>query len=196
MAEIQSERPGAMAAIIGLSDEQVRALCATASEAGGVAPANLNTPAQIVVSGEEGGVEKLIELARQAGAEKAQRLQVGAAFHSELMRPVQARLTESMEAIRWSDPRVPLVANHSGETQTTAGQVHEALIAQIASPVQWVACTQTLVAAGCSSFLELGSGRVLTGLVRQINPDVDAFAADSPAKITAFAQGRPQFVRQ
>jgi [acyl-carrier-protein] S-malonyltransferase len=196
MAEIQSERPGAMAAIIGLPAEQVRSLCETASAAGVVAPANLNTPAQIVVSGEEAGVEHLLELARQAGAEKAQRLQVGAAFHSELMRPVQARLAESMETIRWSDPQVPLVANYSGETRTTGGQIHEALIAQIASPVQWVACTQTLLAADCNTFLELGSGRVLTGLVRQINPDVDAFAADSPAKNTAFAQGHPSFVHQ
>jgi [acyl-carrier-protein] S-malonyltransferase len=137
-----------------------------------------------------------MELARQAGAEKAVRLQVGAAFHSELMKPVQARLGDRMATITWKDPEVPLVANFSGELRTRGDEIHEALLAQIASPVQWVACVQTLLQAGCTTFLELGSGRVLTGLVRQVEPDVDAFAADSPTKIGAFAEARPEFVQR
>jgi [acyl-carrier-protein] S-malonyltransferase len=96
MAGIQSERPGAMAAIIGLSFDQVEQLCAQASEAGSVAPANLNTPSQIVCSGEEAAVVKLLQLAEEAGADKAIRLQVGAAFHSELMEPVQRAMAEAM----------------------------------------------------------------------------------------------------
>jgi [acyl-carrier-protein] S-malonyltransferase len=188
MAGIQAERPGAMAAIVGLSIDAVSELCSQASAAGLVAPANLNTPVQIVTSGEEAGIETLLDLARNAGAEKAIRLQVGAAFHSDLMKPVQASMAKAMETISWRDPDVPLVSNASGQLARTASEVRDALIAQIASPVLWVACVQTLIAAGCTTFLELGSGRVLTGLVRQIDPESDAFAADSPQKIATFAQ--------
>jgi [acyl-carrier-protein] S-malonyltransferase len=190
MAEIQSERPGAMGAVIGLPAEQLRDLCEKASAAGMVTLANLNTPKQIVVSGEAAGVDKLLEMAREAGAERALRLQVGAGFHTSLMEPVQTRLSEFMNELTWSEPQVPLVANASGEILTTSDQIRQALIAQIASPVLWVACVQRLVQAGCTTFLELGAGRVLGGLVRQINPDVEQVSADTPEKIDAFAQSR------
>jgi len=188
MAGIQSERPGAMAAIIGLPSEQVAELCAEASGQGSVAPANLNTLAQIVCSGEEAAVDKLLELAEAAGADKAIRLKVGAAFHSELMEPVQARMAEAMEDVEWSDPETPMVGNATAELKTTADEVREALIAQIASAVLWVDCTRTLVENGCDTFLELGSGRTLTGLVRQIDSEVETFAADSPKKLAKFTE--------
>jgi [acyl-carrier-protein] S-malonyltransferase len=189
MAEIQSERPGAMAAIIGLETDELERLCEQASAAGSVTLANLNSPTQIVVSGEEAGVERLLELAGEAGAARAVRLQVGAAFHSELMKPVQTSLAETMKATSWDDPEVPLVANFSGRVVSDAEGLREALITQIASPVRWVDCVQTLVDAGCTSFLELGPGRVLSGLVRQIaGGDVDAVAADSRVKLAQFAQ--------
>jgi [acyl-carrier-protein] S-malonyltransferase len=190
MADIQSERPGAMGAVIGLPADQLRSLCEQASAAGLVTMANLNTPQQIVVSGEASGVDKLLELAKEAGAERALRLQVGAGFHTSLMEPVQTRLGEFMKEITWNEPKVPLVANYSGEIVNTTEQVRHALIAQIASPVLWVACVQTLVQAGCTTFLELGPGRVLGGLVRQINPEVEQLSADTPEKIDAFAQSR------
>lgn len=196
MAAAQSERPGTMAAIIGLPIERLEELCREASAAGTVAPANLNTPAQIVVSGEVGGVERLMELAEAAGAEKVVRLQVGAAFHSELMRPTQERMAEAMESVSWSDPEVPLASNSRGELVTTGEDVHQALIEQIASPVRWVDCAQALERAGCTTFLELGPGRVLTGLVRQIlGMDADAAAADSPSKLEHFAGSRPELTR-
>jgi [acyl-carrier-protein] S-malonyltransferase len=188
MAGIQLERPGAMAAIIGLPQERVEELCSEASSEGSVAPANLNTPAQIVCSGEEAAVEKLLELAEAAGAEKAVRLRVGAAFHSVLMEPVQRRMAEKMEGVTWSDPEVPLVGNASAALKTSADEVREALIAQIASPVLWVDCVRTLIDQGCDTFLELGSGRTLSGLVRQIEPEVETFAADSPKKLGKFAE--------
>jgi [acyl-carrier-protein] S-malonyltransferase len=188
MADIQSERPGAMAAIIGMPAERVEELCVEASAVGSVAPANLNTPAQIVCSGEEAAVVKLLELAEEAGADKAIRLQVGAAFHSVLMEPVQAEMAKEMENVSWSDPETPLVGNATGQVKTTGDEVREALVAQIASPVLWVTCVETLVDNGCDTFLELGSGRVLTGLVRQINPDVETFAADSPKKLGKFLE--------
>lgn len=188
MANIQSERPGAMAAIIGLEADRVRELCEQASEAGPVAPANLNTPVQIVCSGEEAAVLRLLELAEEAGADKAIRLQVGAAFHSELMEPVQRAMADEMDGVEWSDPEVPLCGNASGKLRTTADEVHEALIAQIASPVLWVECVRTLIENGCDRFLELGSGRTLGGLVRQIDPEVETFSADSPKKLSKFVE--------
>jgi len=195
MNEAQGERPGTMAAVIGLPAERVAELCEQASSAGVVAPANLNTPTQIVVSGEVAGVERLMELAQEAEAEKVVRLQVGAAFHSELMKPAQSRMAEAMEAVSWNDPQVPMASNAMGRLVTTADGVHEALIAQIASPVRWVDCIQSLLAAGASTFLELGPGRVVSGLVRQIvGMDADAAAADAPGKLETFLSSRPDAV--
>ena len=193
MAEAQSVRPGTMAAVIGLDAGRLEELCREASEAGIVAPANLNTPAQIVVSGEVAGVERLMELAQAAGAEKVVRLQVGAAFHSQLMEPAQQAMAEAMEDVAWSDPEVPLVANWNGEILTTGDDVHRALIEQIASPVRWVDCVRALDGAGVSTYVELGSGRVLSGLVKQIlGMETDASSVDTPANIQTFAAGRAE----
>jgi [acyl-carrier-protein] S-malonyltransferase len=186
MAAAQDTRPGAMAAVLGLDADAVAALCEQASEAGLVAPANVNSPTQIVCSGEEGGIERLIELATEAGAKRALRLNVGAAFHSELMKPVQAEMRERLQEVEWRDPDVPMAANHSGRLVTTGAEVQEALVTQIASPVLWVDCVQTLVGEGCDRFWELGPGRVLSGLVKQIDADVEAQPADSPSKVAAL----------
>jgi [acyl-carrier-protein] S-malonyltransferase len=194
MAGIQSERPGAMGAVIGLEQEQLEDLCEQASEKGAVALANLNSPTQIVVSGEEAPVERVIELAGEAGAKRALRLQVGAAFHSELMEPVQSALDETLKELEWSDTEVPLASNAYGELIQEGERVHQALVAQIASPVRWVDCVRSLVDAGCTTFLELGPGRVLTGLVRQIHPDAELATADSREKLEEFAEANPSFV--
>jgi [acyl-carrier-protein] S-malonyltransferase len=190
MAAAQDERPGAMAAIIGLAPDVVADLCAQASEAGAVAPANINSPKQIVASGEEAGIERLIELATDAGAGRALRLQVGAAFHSELMKPTQTAMAEAMEAVTWQDPETPLVANCSAEILTGGDAIHEALVTQIASPVLWLDCVRTLRQAGVQTFLEVGPGRVLTGLVRQIDPDAEIANADSREALAAFVAAR------
>jgi [acyl-carrier-protein] S-malonyltransferase len=186
MAEVQSERPGAMAAILGLDVETLSDVCDRASDAGVVSLANLNTPTQTVISGEEAGVVRAMELADEAGAAKSIRLQVGGAFHSELMKPVQAALAETMEGLSWSDPQVPLVANHSGQTVTTADDVRAALVAQIATPVRWVDCVQTLAADDVDRAVELGPGRVLGGLIRKIDPQIEPLTADSRQALEAL----------
>lgn len=188
MADIQSERPGAMAAIMGLDPEQVDELCQEASSAGTVSAANLNTPTQVVCSGEEPAVMALIELAERAGAKRAVRLNVGAAFHSALMEPVQRQMAEAMNEVQWSDPDPPLVANASGEVVASGAEVRDALIAQIASPVLWIDCVKTLRQQGCDTFLELGSGRTLSGLIRQIDRSAATFAADSPEQLERFTE--------
>jgi [acyl-carrier-protein] S-malonyltransferase len=197
MAEAQAVRPGTMAAIIGLSAEQVTEVCERASDAGHVAPANFNTPTQIVVSGEEPGVVRAMELADEAGAEKVVRLQVGAAFHSVLMEPAQQRMGEEMEIVAWDDAEVPLASNAFGRLVESAGDVRDALYTQIASPVRWVDCVRALEQAGVTTFVELGPGRVLSGLVRQIlGMEADASSADSRKKLENLISSRPELVQQ
>lgn len=187
MGEIGDERPGAMAAVIGLDADTLGGLCEQAAEAGMVTLANINSPTQIVVSGEEDGVVKLMELAEGAGAARVVKLQVAAAFHSELMKPVQEQMGEAVRGVAWSDPRVPVASNSRGAIVRDAQSLQEALVEQIASPVRWVECVQALVGEGVETFLETGPGRVLGGLVRQIHPDADVFSADSPARLDEFA---------
>ena len=187
MAAIQAERPGAMAAVVGLPAEDVADLCSGVAATGLVSPANFNAPLQTVVSGEESAVERLIELATEAGAAKAIRLPVGAAFHSALMRPVQARMRDALDAVSVRDPRVPLVANSSAKLLMSGDDVRDALVQQIASPVRWVDCVRTLLAAGYTTFIEVGPGRVLAGLIRQIERDAEVFSGETPEKLQAFA---------
>jgi [acyl-carrier-protein] S-malonyltransferase len=194
MARAQRERPGAMAAIVGPAPETVEALCAAAAGAGTLAPANFNAPSQTVVSGDAAAIERLLALVRERGEGRAVRLPVGAAFHSTLMRPVQRELGSAVAGLGWRDPEVPVAANASGAMVQTAAGVREALVAQIAAPVRWVACVRALLDAGCRHFLELGPGRVLSGLVRQIAPEADVVAADSRAAIEAYAASRPHLV--
>jgi len=187
MGEIGDERPGAMAAVIGLDADTLQGLCEQASDAGMVTLANINSPTQIVVSGEDDGVSRLMELAEEAGASRVVKLQVAAAFHSELMKPVQDQMAEAVRDVAWSDPRVPVASNSRGAIVNDAESLQSALVEQIASPVRWVECVQALAAAGAGTFLETGPGRVLGGLVRQIQPDADVFSADSPARLDEFA---------
>ena len=187
MGQIGDERPGAMAAVIGLGPDDLERLCGEASEAGMVALANVNSPTQIVVSGEEDGVVRLMELAEKAGATRVVRLQVAAAFHSELMKPVQEQMADAVREVAWSDPRVPVAVNSRGAIVRDAQSLQEALVEQIASPVRWVECVQALVGAGATTFLESGPGRVLGGLIRQIHADANVFSADSPARLDEFA---------
>jgi [acyl-carrier-protein] S-malonyltransferase len=189
MAEAQSVRPGTMAAVIGLEAPALQDLCSRATaEAGIVSPANFNTSTQIVVSGEEAGVARLTELAEGAGADRVVRLQVGAAFHSELMKPAQERMGEELDHVAWDDPKVPMAANAFGRLVEGAEDVRNALFTQIASPVRWVECVRALADAGATTFLEVGPGRVLGGLVKQIlGRDVDVSSVDSPTKLESFA---------
>jgi [acyl-carrier-protein] S-malonyltransferase len=190
MAEIQDESPGAMAAIIGLDTDALLGVCEQASAHGVVTLANLNSPTQIVISGERAAVDNAATLAEEAGASRVVKLQVGAAFHSSLMEPVQKRMAEAMAEVEWRDPRVPLVSNATGQVVRTGDDVRTALLTQIASPVLWVDVVRTLAAEGVTTALEVGPGRVLAGLVRQIEPDVETFSADSPARLDEFAASR------
>jgi [acyl-carrier-protein] S-malonyltransferase len=194
MAAVQAQRPGAMAAVHGLDSDRLEALCRRAAAAGPVAVANLNTPRQTVVSGSPAGVDRLCELAAEAGG-RAVPLPVGGAFHSSAMAPVRTALHEETAAIAWRDPAVPLASNASGGLVTEAGAVRAALVAQVAEPVRWVECMAALTGAGCTTFLELGPGRVLAGLARSASRDLEAATADSRPKLAAFAARHTQLRR-
>jgi [acyl-carrier-protein] S-malonyltransferase len=194
MARAQLDRPGTMAAILGPSPEAVETLCGKAAGSGTLAVANFNAPRQSVVSGDEAAVERLLALVDGLKVGRGVRLPVGAAFHSALMRPVQSELRRLVVALPWRDPEVPLASNATGTLVDRAPGVQEALVAQVVAPVRWVACVQALMDAGCRHFLELGPGRVLTGLVKQIAPDADVVAADSRAAIETYAASRPHLL--
>jgi [acyl-carrier-protein] S-malonyltransferase len=191
MRDVQSETPGAMAAVVGLGIDRLSELCRQASDEGIVVVANLNTPEQNVVSGESNAVDRVEELAREAGAGQVVRLRVGAAFHSPLMEPVKEKMAAALQAVSWSEPRRRLALNYTGRLAATAEEVRNSLIEQITSPVRWTGCMSALVDAGASSFVEVGSGRVLTGLVKAINPDLEAASVDGPKRLASYIAAHP-----
>ena len=168
MQEAVAPGKGAMAAILGLEREAVFEVCEEAGGAGVVEVANLNGPGQVVVAGEAEAVERAMGLARGRGARRALRLQVSAPFHCSLMRPAGERLSDVLKAMSIADPLVPLVNNVDAEIVTKGSEIAEGLVRQVFSPVRWEEGVRTLVGAGVTCFLELGPGRVLTGLIKRI----------------------------
>lgn len=165
------ERPGAMAAVLGLDRAAVEAVCAEAASSGVVNAANLNAPGQVVVSGEVAAVEAACALAKARGAKRAIRLDVSGAFHSPLMASAAASLVERLEATTIRDARCPIIANVSAEPVRRAADLRAALAAQLLGAVRWEDSMRRLLADGATRFVEVGSGRVLRGLLRTIAKD-------------------------
>lgn len=188
MKQVQDELPGAMAAVFGLSKATLDTLCGDISQQSLVLVTNYNAPGQLVVSGTEDGVQRLIEAIRTQSDGKALQLPVRGAFHSPFMNKVQATLGELTRDLHWCDPTIPLVANVSGHVLTKGAKIRQELIRQITSPIQWVACIEKLVTDGCDLLIELGSGQVLTKLARLIAPQITAVAIDTPKKLETFVQ--------
>jgi len=190
MKEQQDERPGGMAAIVGLSKEELETLCHEISRRDLVAVTNWNAHRQLVVSGTEIGIQRLTDLLQLRKGITVLKLPVKGAFHSPLMIGVKDAMCELMEKLTWSEPGIPLIANVSGAALTSQTEIHQELMEQITSPVQWVLCVEKLVEEGCDTLIELGSGQVLTKLVRQIAPQITAVAIDTPEKLDNFVQKR------
>jgi [acyl-carrier-protein] S-malonyltransferase len=194
MASVNARTPGAMAAVIGLSGDAVAEACrkAQAEGLGVVEPANFNTPQQTVISGQEAAVERAMKLASEAKAEKVVRLQVGAPFHCSLMSALQDEFAATLERYTFRDPRFPVVANVSGDYVRTADAVKDALRRQVAGAVRWTDSINRLAADGVDTFVEVGPGRTLVGLGRQIQPDIAAHSTgDSKRLDTVLAQLKP-----
>ena len=165
---------GAMAAIVGLSRAQVEELCGVSAQGEIVTPANFNSPSQIVVAGNRAAVERVVAAAKPAGAKLAVMLQVSAPFHCSLMRPAQDCLRPELEAAQFSDLSVPLVNNVRAEEVRSGSEARRGLIDQIPSPVLWDDSVRRMIATGVDTFVEVGPGKVLGGLLRQIDRGLSA----------------------
>ncbi|MCI0403017.1 MAG: ACP S-malonyltransferase [Acidobacteria bacterium] len=174
---------GAMAAILGLAADKVAQACKQAAQGEVVAPANLNSPDQIVISGHAGAVERAMEACKVAGAKRAICLPVSAPFHCSLLQPAVAPLARAFESISFSDLKVPLVTNVDADVVTTAAQARDALLRQVPAPVRWEESIRRLIALGCDTFIEVGPGKVLTGLLRQIDRAQTGLNVEDPASL-------------
>lgn len=178
---------GAMAALIGINIETVQALCAEAAELGVCAPANINSPNQTVIAGHRSAVERAVELAKAKGAKRAVMLAVSAPFHCELMKPAAEKLETVFKETVFSDLKVPLVTNVDAEITTSGAGARNALLRQVASPVRWSASITRLLDEGVTRFVEVGPGKVLSGLVRQISRQCQIFNVDDLQSLDATA---------
>ncbi len=158
-----------MAAVLGMPLEQLVEVCRESAQGEVVAPANINSPDQIVISGSAGAVARAAELAKQRGAKRAIMLPVSAPFHCALMQPAQDRLARDLAALDFARPRIPVIANIDAASKTEADSARDALVRQVTGAVQWVGCVRKLIELGAGTFVEAGPGKVLTGLMRQID---------------------------
>lgn len=172
MQQAAADHPGGMAAIIGLGMERVQTICKAAKNFGLVVIANRNCPGQIVISGEDPGIARAMELAKDSGAKRAIPLAVSGPWHSPLMRSAKERLASEMMGVAFGNPRIPVVANVSADYYTKSFQIPDFLIKQICQPVLWESSMKRLIADGFRCFIEVGPGSVLKNLMRRIDRDV------------------------
>jgi [acyl-carrier-protein] S-malonyltransferase len=181
MQEAVPEGQGAMAAILMLDDEVVRAACA---EAGGTVQAvNFNAPGQVVIAGEKAAVERAMEACKAKGAKRAMLLPVSAPFHSTLMKPAAAKLETYLSKLAFQSPRISVVNNVDVAIETAAEKIKGALVRQAASPVRWVETIRKMVDSGVTHIVECGPGKVLAGMTKRIAPSVKSFAAADRASL-------------
>jgi [acyl-carrier-protein] S-malonyltransferase len=174
---------GAMAAIMGLSPSDVVEICKKAADHDVVSPANLNSPEQIVISGTAAAVKRAVEIASQSGAKRAVILPVSAPFHCALMEPAQKRLEPDLRAAAFSALKIPLVTNVDAEAITSGEEARDALIRQVTMPVRWLDSMHELIESGVTIFVEVGPGKVLSGLLRQIDRSVRCFNVEDSASL-------------
>lgn len=169
MQEAVPAGKGAMAAILAMPIDQLQQVCVDAAQGEVVQPANVNSPDQVVISGAAAAVARAAELAKERGAKRAIMLEVSAPFHCALMQPAQDRLAQDLHALKFADPKIPVVGNIDAEPKASGDASRDALIRQVTGTVQWVGCVQKLIALGAKTFVEVGPGKVLTGLMRSID---------------------------
>jgi [acyl-carrier-protein] S-malonyltransferase len=191
MQEAVPEGQGAMAAVLGLDADAVRGVCETAATETKevVSPANLNSPEQIVISGSTAGVSRASDLAREKGAKKVVPLQVSAPFHCALMRPAQDRLAEVLKKIEVQDPRFSIVSNVTADVTKRGGRERDLLIEQVTAPVRWVESIRWMIDAGASTFVEVGPGKVLSGLLRQMDRALKCVNVEDSASLEKALSG-------
>jgi [acyl-carrier-protein] S-malonyltransferase len=196
MQEAVPAGEGAMAAILGLSPADVAEVCRKAADGEVVSPANLNSPEQTVIAGNAAAVKRSVEIASQAGAKRAVILAVSAPFHCALLMPAQKRLEVDLRAAKFSNLRFPLVTNADAETIASGDEARESLIRQVTMPVRWLESVREMIDQGVNIFVEVGPGKVLSGLLRQIDRSVRCFNVEDAASLQAtldkIAQARAE----
>jgi len=174
---------GAMAAILGLPVETVEIACVEAAQGQVCSPANINSPAQIVIAGNAEAIDRAIEILKERGAKRAIKLNVSAPFHCALMKPAQEKLAGDLQEINFEDLKFPVIENVSAEANTKGERAREALTMQVSAPVRWADSIENLIAEGVETFVEVGAGKILAGLVRQINRDVRCLSVEDSGSL-------------
>ncbi|MFC1963925.1 ACP S-malonyltransferase [Chloroflexota bacterium] len=186
MYEVELERPGSMAAIIGLEERDLAEICRQT----GTSIANINCPGQIVISGEVDNINQAVELAREKGAQRALPLQVSGAFHTALMQPAYEGMSRIIPEMNFQDPSIPVIANTTAQPLASAASVKQELLDQLCNCVQWQRSVEYMIAHSADTFIEIGPGKVLTGLIRRINRDVATVNIGDLASINTFIEPR------
>lgn len=188
MSEAVPSGTGLVAALLGLNVDAVRELCREASSVGVVAPANFNSPGQIVIAGDKAAVERAMELAKTKGCKKAILLPVSVPVHTPLMQQAANRLATDLAAVQWEDLTTPLINNAEARAVSRAEDICPSLVRQLPSPVLWEDTVRTMGKMGVTTFIEVGPGTVLTGLIKRILPDVTLLNVHDPKSLESTLQ--------
>ena len=174
---------GKMAAIVGLDDDKIAGLCEQATQGQVVSAANFNSPGQTVIAGDVDAVERAMVLCKEAGAKRALPLNVSVPSHCSLMKPAAEQLQAELERVQFNSPQIPIVQNVNAQISEDPNLIKENLIKQLYMPVLWVDSVKYMRANGVEKLLECGPGKVLSGLIRRIEPQISCFASDNPASL-------------
>lgn len=188
MQEAVAPGVGAMAAILGLDLKTIEEVCLEVSKDSICSPANINSPSQIVIAGNSEAVDRAIEVLKERGAKRAIKLNVSAPFHCALMYPAQVRLERDLQEISFRDLRFPIIENVTARSNSRSDRVPEALTEQVSSPVRWAQSVEYLIANEVETFVEVGAGKVLSGLVKQINRDVRSLNVENTESLKSSFQ--------
>jgi len=180
---------GAMAAVMGAEIKDIEAACVEAQQGQVCAPANINSPNQVVIAGNAEAVERAGELLKNAGAKRVVKLNVSAPFHCALMLPAQERLAFDLESVSFQDLSIPLVTNVDALANRAADAARDAVVRQVSAPVRWLESMQLLIQQGVENFVEVGPGKVLSGLMRQISREVKCFNVEDAASLKLASAG-------
>ena len=176
---------GAMAAILGADLEMVNAGCEEASQGEVCSAANINSPGQVVIAGAAGAIDRAIVILKERGAKRAMKLNVSAPFHCAMMKPAQDRLAADLDTIQFSDSEMPLVTNVDARAVTSADLLRDSLVRQVSQPVRWLESVEYLISQGVKTFIEIGPGKVFSGLVRQIDRNVQCVNVEDEGSLRA-----------
>ena len=179
---------GAMAAILGADLDLVMSVCGEAAEGQVCSAANINSPRQVVIAGNSEAIDRAIILLKERGAKRAKKLNVSAPFHCALMNPARDRLAADLQRIQFEDLTTPLVTNADAKVIRVGAEAREALVRQVSQPVRWLESVEFLISEGVQSFIEIGPGKVLSGLVRQIDRDLRCANIEDEASLRATSE--------